>query len=108
MDDQFSIAGGFAVESGRFVAVGDSAGIQKLAGGKTKVVDLGGRTVIPGLIDNHNHFIRGAQHWGTAARLDGISTRAAALEKLKACCDSGHSEVRRRRTEDRRKGGESS
>ncbi len=66
VDDQFSIAGGFSVESGRFVAVGDSAGIQKLAGGKTKVVDLGGRTVIPGLIDNHNHFVRGAQHWGTA------------------------------------------
>jgi hypothetical protein len=33
VDDQFSIAGGFAVESGRFVAVGDSAGIQKLADG---------------------------------------------------------------------------
>jgi predicted amidohydrolase YtcJ len=84
VDDQFSIAGGFAIESGRFAAVGDSAGIQKLADGKTKVVDLGGRTVIPGLIDNHNHFIRGAQHWGTAARLDGIRSRAAALEKLKA------------------------
>ena len=59
VDDHFSIAGGFAIESDRFAAVGDSAEIQKLAGGKTKVVDLGGRTVIPGLIDNHNHFSRG-------------------------------------------------
>ena len=42
VDDQFSIAGGFAVVNGRFVAVGDSASVQKLADGKTKVVDLGG------------------------------------------------------------------
>ena len=35
------------------------------------VVDLGGRTVIPGLIDNHNHVSRATEYWPNEARLDG-------------------------------------
>ncbi len=61
VDDHFSVAGGFAVESGRFVALGDSARIQKLAGSETKVVDLWGRTVLPGPIsktDTHRESLR--------------------------------------------------
>ena len=37
-------------------AVGEDAAIRKLAGGKTKVVDLQGRMVTPGFIDTHVHF----------------------------------------------------
>ncbi len=50
----------FAVSAGKFVAIGNSADIQALAGTSTRVVDAGGVTVIPGLIDGHTHLIGGA------------------------------------------------
>lgn len=83
VDDNFSIASAFAVEGDRFSAVGNEE-IRELADDATRIIDLGGRTVIPGLIDNHNHFIRGAQHWNSSLRLDGVGTRAEALERLKS------------------------
>jgi predicted amidohydrolase YtcJ len=82
VDDQFSIANGFAIEGNKFSAVGNSEQLKSLADENTQIIDLQGRTVIPGLIDNHNHFIRGSYHWGSLLRLDGISTRAEALERL--------------------------
>ena len=45
-----------AIRGDRIEAVGDSAQIRKLAGSLTKQFDLGGRTVIPGLNDAHNHM----------------------------------------------------
>jgi len=45
----------FAVANGRFVAVGSTAEIRKLAGKQTRVVDAGGKTVTPGFIDGHSH-----------------------------------------------------
>ncbi|NIB38695.1 amidohydrolase family protein [Pseudomaricurvus alkylphenolicus] len=83
VDDQFSMVTGFAIEGDRFVAVGDSERITALADDKSTIVDLKGKTVIPGLIDNHNHFIRGASHWGNALRLDGVDTRKEALRRLR-------------------------
>jgi predicted amidohydrolase YtcJ len=44
----------------RIVAVGDSRDIARLAGPDIRRLDLHGRTVIPGLIDSHTHFIREA------------------------------------------------
>ncbi len=82
-DDQFSIANSFAIEGNRFTHVGTMEQVIALADEKTQVINLKGRTVIPGLIDNHNHFIRGAYHWDHSVRLDGISSRSEALQKLK-------------------------
>ena len=48
-----------AIASGRFVAVGRSADVLKLRGPRTKVIDLAGRTVVPGLSDNHLHSAGG-------------------------------------------------
>jgi predicted amidohydrolase YtcJ len=45
-----------AIQGDRIEAVGDSEQIHKLAGSSTKQIDLGGRTVIPGLNDAHNHM----------------------------------------------------
>jgi predicted amidohydrolase YtcJ len=45
-----------AIQEDRIEAVGDSAEIRKLAGSSTRQIDLGGRTVIPGLNDAHNHM----------------------------------------------------
>jgi predicted amidohydrolase YtcJ len=55
-DKAFSIAQAVAVKDGRFVGVGTSADMQKLATANTRVIDLKGRTVIPGLIDSHDHM----------------------------------------------------
>src|SRR3954451_21049356 len=55
VDKEFSIRQAIAITSGRIVAVGSDAQIARYVGSNTRVVDLGGRTVIPGLIDGHLH-----------------------------------------------------
>ncbi|HSV54600.1 MAG TPA: amidohydrolase [Burkholderiaceae bacterium] len=55
VDGQSSIAQAFAVRSGRFIAIGSNAEMDAYIGAGTKVVDLGGRTVVPGLSDAHMH-----------------------------------------------------
>jgi hypothetical protein len=55
VDARFSIAQAVAITGGKFTAVGTSADIRKLAGPSTAVIDLKGRTVIPGLADDHLH-----------------------------------------------------
>ena len=82
VDDRFTIAEALAVSGQRIVAVGGRAEIEKLKGPQTRVIDLAGRTVIPGLIDNHSHWIRAAEH--NELRFDGITSRRQALKLLAA------------------------
>jgi len=84
VDEQFSIAEAVAVAGERILAVGDSKVIADMAGPDTRRVDLDGRTVIPGLIDNHNHIIRATEYWTNEVRLDGITSRQAAVAALEA------------------------
>jgi predicted amidohydrolase YtcJ len=46
-----------AVKDGRILAVGPKAGVLKSEGPATRVVDLGGKTMLPGFLDGHSHFI---------------------------------------------------
>jgi hypothetical protein len=55
VDAKSSIAQAMAVRGGRFVAVGSNADVEGWVGSGTKVIDLGGRTVVPGLSDAHLH-----------------------------------------------------
>ncbi len=80
VDDRFSIVQALAIKNQRVVATGSSADIRKLAESNTKVIDLKGRTVIPGLIDNHSHWVRAAEH--NELRFDGITSRKQALKLL--------------------------
>src|SRR5262249_25426423 len=48
-----------AIEGERILSVGSSAAIRRLAGPDTKVIDLGGRRVVPGFNDSHVHFLSG-------------------------------------------------
>ena len=57
VDDASTLAGAVAIRDGRFVAVGSSAAVRRLVGDGTRVIDAGGRTVIPGLIDSHVHAL---------------------------------------------------
>ena len=52
-DATFSIAQAVAIRSGRFTAVGTNEAVRRTAGPATRVIDLHGRTVIPGLMDGH-------------------------------------------------------
>jgi predicted amidohydrolase YtcJ len=54
-DDRSSLAEGFAIKDGRFMAVGASAEMRAHIGPGTKVIDLNGRFVTPGLADGHLH-----------------------------------------------------
>jgi predicted amidohydrolase YtcJ len=82
VDDRFTIAQAVAIRGERIIAVGKNQDITKLAGAATRKIDLGGKTVIPGLIDNHAHFIRVAEHWHQEMRLDGVTSRKQALKML--------------------------
>src|SRR5262245_3922665 len=54
-DGSGALAQGFAVKDGRFMAVGSSAAMQQHVGPNSKVIDLAGRLVTPGLADGHLH-----------------------------------------------------
>lgn len=82
VDDRFSIVQALAIKDKRIVAAGSNADVRKLATANTKVIDVRGRTVIPGLIDNHSHWIRAAEH--DELRFDGVTSRAEALRVLAA------------------------
>jgi len=57
LDSQESIYQAIAVKFGKIIAVGSNDDIKKYAGEKTKTIDLLGKTVVPGFIDSHGHFI---------------------------------------------------
>ena len=84
VDQSFSIAEAVAVKGERIIAVGSNDAVRAKAGASTRVIDLNGKTVIPGLIDNHMHFIRAVQRWNLQARIDGINKRSEALAAIAA------------------------
>jgi predicted amidohydrolase YtcJ len=84
VDKDFSVQQAVAIGNGRIVATGTSAAMKKLAGDKAKLVDLGGRTVIPGLTDGHIHGIRAALTFGTEVNWIGVPSLKEALEKIRA------------------------
>ena len=65
-------AGAVAVSGDRIVAVGDDAEITALAGNATEVIDLGGRLLLPGFVDAHNHLRLGSDV--ASAQLAGAAT----------------------------------
>jgi len=73
-----------AVHDGLVAAVGDEAAVMKLKGEKTRVIDAGGRRLIPGLNDSHIHLIRGGLNYNLELRWDGVRSLADAMAMLKA------------------------
>jgi len=55
MDDENTVVSAVSIRDGRFAEVGHASRGQH--GHDTKVIDLRGRTVVPGIIDNHNHIV---------------------------------------------------
>jgi predicted amidohydrolase YtcJ len=82
VDAQSSIREALAIRDQRIVAVGSTVDIRKLAGPQTRLVDLQGRTVIPGLIDSHLHAIRAALSFSTEVNWIGAPTLSTALGRI--------------------------
>lgn len=84
VDTRFTIAQAVAIKGDRIIAVGSNQEIGRLVGPSTRKIDLKGRSVIPGLIDNHMHLLRAGQTWEREVRLDSVESRKQALEMLEA------------------------
>ncbi len=83
VDPQFLIQEAIAIRDGKISAVGKTADVRKLAGPRTRVIDLQGRTVIPGLIDSHLHGIRAALSFSTEVNWIGAPSLDDALGKIR-------------------------
>lgn len=78
LDDGLPTA--LAIEAGRVRLAGSDDAVRALAGPSTSVVELGGRRVVPGLIDSHLHAVRAGLTWTARVDWSGAPTLAAALE----------------------------
>lgn len=72
-----------AIRDGHILAVGSEKEIETYRGSTTRVVDAGGRLVLPGFTDSHIHFLDGSTSLNQL-QLDGISTLSEVQQKIKA------------------------
>lgn len=82
LDDRSTIAEAVAIADGKILAVGSSEDVASLIGSATTVTDLHGRSVIPGLVDNHTHQLMGgldAPEVGVKANVTACTT----IEEIK-------------------------
>ena len=77
------VATAVAIKDGKFLAVGSDSEIRAMAGSSTRVVDLQGRSVLPGLFDNHTHVVRGGLNYNLELRWDGVRSLADAMDMLR-------------------------
>jgi predicted amidohydrolase YtcJ len=83
VDRDFSVREALAIGHGQVLSTGTNAAMKKLAGEHAKLIDLGGRTVIPGLTDGHIHGIRAALTFGTEVNWIGVPTLKDALDRIR-------------------------
>jgi len=83
LDRSNPTANAVAIKDGLFTAVGRDHEVMALAGSSTKVIDLRGKRVLPGLIDNHLHIIRGGLNFNMELRWDGVRSLSDAMAMLK-------------------------
>jgi predicted amidohydrolase YtcJ len=83
LDGSNPTANAVAIKDGRFTAVGREEDVLPLAGPATEIIDVKGRRVLPGLIDNHLHIIRGGLNFNMELRWDGVRSLADAMAMLK-------------------------
>jgi predicted amidohydrolase YtcJ len=72
-----------AIQDRRFLTVGSDDEVMRLRGAETEVIDVGGRTVIPGLNDSHMHPIRGGLNYNMELRWDGVPSLSDAMRMLR-------------------------
>jgi predicted amidohydrolase YtcJ len=82
VDEVFSEVEAVAVSGNKIAAVGSTDEVSELADAGTRIIDLDGKTLIPGIIDNHNHLIYNSPTWPNGVRLGSVRTRAEALQRI--------------------------
>jgi len=82
-DAKFTIHEALAIRGDHILAAGATSDIRALADAKTRIIDLGGRTVIPGLTDSHMHAIRAGLSFATEVHWIGAPTIADAIGRLR-------------------------
>jgi predicted amidohydrolase YtcJ len=83
VDAASSVRQALAIRDGKILALGTTAEMRALAAPSTRVIDLGGRTVIPGLIDSHLHAIRAAQTFATEVNWTGVRSLRDAIGRIR-------------------------
>src|SRR5215475_11106892 len=83
LDGRSSVAQGIAIRDGKVLETGSNEDIRKRADAHTKVVDLGGRTVIPGLMDSHIHALRAGLTFSTELSWIGVPSLAKGLDLIR-------------------------
>ena len=81
LDPKYPEANNIAIKDGRIVGLDDAKDFQR--GPDTKVIDLQGHRVIPGLNDSHLHVIRGGLNYNMELRWDGVPSVADGLRMLR-------------------------
>jgi predicted amidohydrolase YtcJ len=76
-----------AVHDGRVLALGTDERLRELIGRETRVIDLAGRRVIPGLIDGHIHAVRAGLTWTGELHWTGVPDVDSALASIRAAAE---------------------
>jgi predicted amidohydrolase YtcJ len=82
VDRNFSIKQAIAIKNGRFLAVGSDRDMRLLTGPRTRVIDLAGHTVIPGLIDAQIYASVAALTWDAELRWEQLRSGADGLKRI--------------------------
>ena len=91
VDTRNSVQQAIAIRAGRIVYVGSDPGIQPYIGQQTRVIDLHGKMVMPGLVDAHNHAISGGMQLLECNLNYAPLTIAQFQQKIQACLDKTQS-----------------
>jgi len=86
-DDKENVYQAMAIRDGKIIALGKTSDMKTWQGAQTKVLDLKGKAVIPGLIDSHMHAIRAALSYSKEVHWFGMTSIEGALAKLKQAAD---------------------
>lgn len=83
MDEKSSVAEAIAIHGDRILAVGSNEDVRKRASADTKVIDVGGRTVIPGMTDSHIHALRAGLTYSVELSWIGVPSLAQGLALIR-------------------------
>jgi hypothetical protein len=83
LDGKSSVVQGIAIRDGNILAVGSSEEVRKLADQRTRIIDVGGRTVIPGLMDSHIHVLRAGLTYSVELSWIGVPSLAKGLDLVR-------------------------
>jgi predicted amidohydrolase YtcJ len=88
VDAKNSISEAVAIAGGKVLAVGSAATIGAMAGASTRIVDLGGKTVVPGFYDNHLHLSEPLQPWRYGSMIVQVPAWLKGVETIPQLADA--------------------